>query len=177
MADLGSLRDDQTGQEKGDGMRHSSTQLKPVPTVDPPDLFDNVDLSVSDDTPVINPGEYDVIVVGAKKVMKFGRAVVLFQFKVVEQCQWFECLVPTFVNLPTTRKLPTRSKLARWLRVIKQFDDSLNVKRLSLRTFRLYLYKAEIGTVLMDRNQKPLSPAEQYSKVLDLKEVISTRML
>jgi len=156
-------------------VRHSS-KLHPVPASEPPPAFDNLELSFApEQLPLIEPGVHDVVVLGCKKAVKFDREILAFTFKVVSQGPWFECLIPTYINLPPAgrgRTVLPRSKLATWLRVIHAFDPSLNLTRLNVRLFSLFQFRAEISTVVVDRNQQPLPANAQYSKIDRLIEVV-----
>lgn len=151
-------------------------KLKPVPAVnsstDFQDGFDPIELS-TDRLPLIQEGtEYEVIAVGCRRTLSFGRSVLAFSFRIVSQCEFFDWIIPSIVNCPSQGRVPKRSKLASWLRLIQSFDPTINIHKANISLFGKYQFKATVTTVTKDYDRRPLPKQELYSKVADLTEVI-----
>jgi hypothetical protein len=157
-------------------MRNRSN-LKSVPEIAAsPDLkhaFDRIELSAQP-LPLIPAGPgYEVVVIGCRRTERFGRPLLDFSFRIVSQGEHFDWVIPTMVNFPgRQRRVPPRSKIAAWLRIIQKFDPAININKVSISIFGKYQFLATVETVIKDYNNRPLPEHEQYSKIGDLTEVI-----
>lgn len=96
----------------------------------------------------IPAGDYDAICISCRKEHRFKRDLLAFKFKIAAHGAYFGQVLDGYVNLDfgrgKSRAVPTRSKLARWLRVIALFDQTVSTKHFRLSTFANYLFVVRV---------------------------------
>jgi hypothetical protein len=123
--------------------------------------------------PVIPPGEYDLICLSGKQVVRFKHYVIEFRFRIVTHGPYLNVELPGYCNVgvkPTARLRP-RSKLGSWIRLIAAFSGE-SPSRVPLRAFRSYWFQGQVETVTKDHQQRARHPRDQYSKVADLLTIV-----
>jgi hypothetical protein len=137
--------------------------------------FDDLVLACPDKLPLIDEGNYDAIVLTGRRERRFRRELLAFKFRIVSQGTAFGVVVPGYCNLDfgrsPGRKLPERSKLAVWLRLINAFDPEVSYKRVHLTTFGKFQFIVRVATS-RGTAEHPLPTNEHYSQVTELLEVV-----
>lgn len=111
------------------------------------EAFDDLVVSTTD-LVLIPPGDYDATCISCRKERRFNRDLLALKFKIASQGESFGAVLDAYVNLNfgrgKSRAAPPRSKLARWLRVIARFDQTVSTKRVRLSTFENYLFVVRV---------------------------------
>lgn len=134
--------------------------------------FDDLVISTPEALPLVEPGEYEAHCVSCRKERRFRREVLLLKFKITNQCPHFGTILDAYINLDfgrgNSRKAPTRSKLASWLRVIARFDPSVDTAKFRLSTFGNYLFVVKVETSEEDSTQSACEPCSRVTQILDV---------
>ena len=137
--------------------------------------FDDLVLSCPEKGPLIAEADYDAIVLSCRRERRYRRDLLALKFRIVSQGAAFGVVLSGYCNLDFQRgrgrHLPTRSKLAVWLRRIHAFAPEVSCKRIHLKTFGKFQYLVRVATS-KGTSQDPLPIAEYYSQVIDLLDVI-----
>lgn len=132
--------------------------------------FDNLVIYTPEALPLIEPGEYEAVCVSCRKEKRFKRDLLAFKFKLTSQCQYFGMTLDGYINLDfgkgNTRKAPSRSKLAAWLRTIAAFDPSVNVTKFHIATFSKYLFTVKVESSNENSQQKKCEPCSRVTQIL-----------
>jgi hypothetical protein len=133
---------------------------------------EDVPLNV-EDLPHVEAGEYDAVILSAKKVYRFKVVTVEFRFRLVSPGPAFDIQLMGYCSLGPTGRGPLRrhSKLASWARLLAAFSG-ISPSRVTLRLFRQYWFRVRVDTVTKNSRQQPLAPHDQYSSVTDILEVV-----
>jgi len=123
--------------------------------------------------PLIDPGEYDAIVISVKKVDRFGLTTVEFQFRIVTQGPAFDARLKGYCNLGPVRhaRIRPHSKMASWQRAISNFTGG-TASRVTLRSFREFWFTVQVETVTHNHRRQVLPERDQYSSVINIVRVI-----
>jgi hypothetical protein len=135
-----------------------------------------------DDTPIpwsdelpprIDEGEYDAVVLSAKKVNRFGLTTVEFRFRIVTLGSAFDARLVGYCGLGPTKhaRIRPHSKMASWQRAISAFTGG-SATRVTLRSFRGFWFTVRVETVTHDHRKQALPERDQYSVVRDIIAVV-----
>lgn len=134
--------------------------------------FDDLVISMPDILQIPS-GEYEATCYSCRKERRFNRDLLAFKFKIASQGAFFGQVLDGYVNLDfgrgKSRAVPLRSKLAKWLRVIAQFDATVSTKQFRLSTFSEFLFVVQVETCNTDHDQEQ---CESLSRVTDLIGVV-----
>ncbi len=132
--------------------------------------FDDLTISTAEALPLIETGEYEAICISCRKEKRFKRDLLALKFKLATQGQYFGVILDAYINLDfgkgATRKAPPRSKLAAWIRVIGQFDPSINVARFKVSTFASYLFIVKVESSGTDSDQRACEPCSRVTHIV-----------
>ncbi len=123
--------------------------------------------------PLIGPGEYDAVVLSAKKVDRFGLTTVEFSFRIVTLGSAFDARLKGYCNLGPTKhaRIRPHSKMASWQRAISDFTGG-NASSVTLRSFREFWFTVEVVTVKQNHRRQLLPERDQYSSVINIVGVV-----
>jgi hypothetical protein len=135
-----------------------------------------------DDTPIpwsdelpprIDEGEYDAVVLSAKKVNRFGLTTVEFRFRIVTLGSAFDARLVGYCGVGPTKhaRIRPHSKMASWQRAISAFTGG-SATRVTLRSFRGFWFTVRVETVTHDHRKQALPERDQYSVVRDIIAVV-----
>jgi hypothetical protein len=134
--------------------------------------FDELVVSTTD-LVIIPPGDYEATCICCRKERRFNRDLLAFKFKIASQGEYFGAVLDAYVNLNfgrgKSRAVPTRSKLAKWLRVIAHFDQTVSTKRFRLSTFANYFFVVRVEPSNTDHVQES---CDSLSRVTDIVGVV-----
>ena len=132
--------------------------------------------------------EYDAIILSVNRVIlpNWRRGSLFFRFQLREVGPAHGVILPGYLNLAGNedetkhsrkkavqlKKPSGKSKLARWWRILLEFDPTLNLKAVDLRAFPRYLYRVAVVDVEKDHDQLPVVAAGQYQIVSQITAVI-----
>lgn len=137
-------------------------------------VLDQITISTPD-LVSIPVGAYDATCISCRKQRRFNRDLLAFKFKIATQGAYLGQVLDGYVNIDfgqgKSRTVPTRSKLARWLRVIKLFDPAVSTKRFSLNTFGNYLFVVRVEPSSTDHVQ---GLCDTVSRVTDIIGVVGS---
>jgi hypothetical protein len=121
----------------------------------------------------LEPGEYEAIVTGTKKVERFGLVTVEFVFRIVSQGPGFDATLPGYCNLGPVKapRIRPRSKMASWQRAVAHFTG-VTPSKVTLKAFRQFWFRVRVATTTQDHRKRPLHPRDHYSAVVDIVDVI-----
>ena len=133
---------------------------------------DELELTIDGPVPILIPdGTYDATVPSTQKVVRFGRPMVDFSFRVATD-PYAGVVLPGFTVLGRNGTIPPSSKIARWWMLIAQFEHFARRDRIALRTFKDFLFQVKVDTVTRDHEHKPLLQAHHHSVVREIIAVV-----
>ena len=123
--------------------------------------------------PRINPGEFDAVVLSAKKVDRFGLTAVEFVFRIVTLGSAFNARLKGYCNLGPTKhaRIRPHSKMASWQRAVADFTGG-SPSQVTLRSFRGFWFAVQVATVTHNHRRQVLPERDQYSAVIDIVGVV-----
>jgi hypothetical protein len=123
--------------------------------------------------PRIAPGQYDAVVLSAKKMDRFGLSSVEFVFRIVTQGPAFDARLNGYANLGSVKhaRIRPRSKMASWQRAISTFTGG-SASRVTLRSFKEFWFTVEVVTITHGLHKEPLALRDQYEKVTNIIDVV-----
>lgn len=135
--------------------------------------FDDCAISLADDAPRVAPGEYRARVIACRRQWRFGRELLAFQFRLVSPGPFIGAVLPGYCNIGGDghHEIPARSKLGRWVRLIKEFDRAISSTRIPLRLFSRYQFVVSVDLTRLDCNRRLLALHLQYPTVQDIVRV------
>lgn len=133
---------------------------------------DDLELTIDGPVPILIPdGLYDATVTSMQKVVRFGRPMLDFSFRVATD-PYVGVVLPAFTVLGRNGAIPPSSKISRWWMLITQFEQSARRDRVALRTFKGFLFQVQVDTVARDHKHQPLPKAHHHSVVREVIAVI-----
>lgn len=123
--------------------------------------------------PIVKPGEYWAVVTAVRRVMRFGRPVAQYQFKIVTMGPAYGVHLNGYCTLPIKKKdlSPAGSKFGSWTRTLTAFTGC-SPSRISLGAFKGFWLTVKVETVTHNHRQQALNPRDQHSVVSDIVEVV-----
>jgi hypothetical protein len=97
---------------------------------------------------------------------------VLFTFRIFELGPHHDVELDGYAALGRDGTVRADSKLARWSRLIADWDGSRR-DRISLSAFKRFAFRVEVVTVVQDREQKPLAETNRYEVVRDIVGIVA----
>lgn len=140
--------------------------------------FDDLAISLADDAQRVAPGEYAARVIACRRQWRFGRDMLVFQFHLLTRGPCFGAIVQGYCNLDLDghiRAIPTRSKLGRWVKILREFDPSISTGRVHLRVFAQYEFVVRVELTQHDCNRRPLAANLRYPKIQEIVRVAGRR--
>lgn len=132
--------------------------------------------------PLINPGSYEMTMVGYKTAVYYGRAQKLvISFRIVECGAAFESVLERYYNVLKLSGKPGKNGVFKvgqrsdFLREFCSVFPAVNVRRLDripMSYFDGVIVRGEVSTVTHDTKQHQIPKSLQYSKVTRLLEVV-----
>ena len=150
--------------------------MKRRPTAAAAEPFDDLVISL-EEAQGVAPGEYHAQVTACQRQWRFGREMLIFTFQLApyeQYGQFHGAALRGYCNVGDEGHyaIPARSKLAKWLQMIKQFDPSISTTRVSLRVFAQYEFMVWVDLIRLDCNRRLLAPHLQYPTVRDIVRVV-----
>jgi hypothetical protein len=133
---------------------------------------DDLELMVDGPLPVLIPdGHYDATVTDVHKVVRFGRLMLDFSFRLATD-PYVGVELPGFAVLRRNGTISPNSKICRWWVVVAQFEQLARRDRIALRSFKGLLFQVQVEAVRRDHQHRPLVKEHHHSVVRQIVGVV-----
>ena len=142
-----------------------------------PGPFDDIAISLAEAPQRVEPGEYVARVIACRRQWRFGRELLVFQFRLVSPGLGFVTL-PGYCALdvggPRRRDISPRSKLGRWVKILREFDPSISTGCVPVSIFSRYEFVVQVVRPQRDYKRRPVAPPERRPTVQEILGVAGT---